>query len=141
LPVEIVDEDDSEPILRVPLKIGEETPVTLLARNYMVNGIVRFCRPDRNSYLITVATNDFSGERFDNAHFRDPGVLVLDDFLTEEEEQKILESLQECSGSAASNSVFATLYRHLLSSLRLGHATLLFLTHTAKQLLWFPAAV
>src|ERR1700750_975210 len=99
LPVEIVDEKDSEPILRAPLKIGEETPVTLVAEDYMVNGIVRFCQADRNSYLITVALRDIPDERPGTAYFRDPGALEIDDFLTEEEETKILESLGDTSRS------------------------------------------
>jgi hypothetical protein len=97
LPVEVVDADHSELILRVSLKIGEQTPVTLLAKDYMVNGIVGLCRPDRNMYLITVATDDVSVEQVEGARFRDPGALVVDDFLTEEEEAKILESLQDSS--------------------------------------------
>jgi hypothetical protein len=141
LPVEIVEEEGPEPVFRVPLKIGEDTPVTLLGKNFMVNGIVRFCRADRNSYLITVATDEVSGERFERAQFRDPGALVIDEFLTEEEEAKILESLQDSSRSAAHDSVPATLYRQLVSSVRLGHTGLLFLTQAAKQLLWSPAAL
>lgn len=93
LPVEIVDENNCEPIIRTPLKIGEETPVTLVAKDYMVNGIVRFCRPDKNSFLITVSTQDVPDQLFEPAYFRDPGSLAVDEFLTEEEEAKILESL------------------------------------------------
>jgi len=65
----------------------------------MVNGIVRFCRPDNNSYLVTVSTQDVPDETFDIRYFRDPGSLAIDDFLTEEEEAKILESLQDAPRS------------------------------------------
>lgn len=107
LPVEFVDEDNCEPILRTPRKIGEETPVTLVTKNYMVNGIVRFCRPDKNSYLITVSTQNMPDERFEPGYFRDPGSLAVDDFLTEEEEAKILESLQDSPRSLLGNSAIA----------------------------------
>ncbi|MFL6414284.1 MAG: hypothetical protein ACJ74Y_01270 [Bryobacteraceae bacterium] len=97
LPVELIAEDGSQRIVRAPVRLDEETPVTLLANEYMVNGIVRFCRADRNSYLITVSTNDSSDEQFETVFFHDPGSLAVDDFLTEEEEAKILESLQDSS--------------------------------------------
>ncbi len=49
-----------------------------------------------------------SKEPFEAVYFRDPGALVVDDFLSEEEEAKILESLQESSGSAADDSALAS---------------------------------
>jgi len=91
LPVELVQQDNSEPIVRAPLRVGEATPVTLLSKDYMVNGIVRFCRADKNSFLITVSTVGAPEPTF----YRDPGALAVDDFLTEEEEAKILESLRD----------------------------------------------
>src|SRR5436305_9218407 len=130
LPVEIVDEKDSEPIVRAPVKIGEETPVTLVADDYMVNGIVRFCRADRNSYLITVTTQDVSDERPGTVHFRDPGALVIDDFLTEDEEAKILESLGGSSRSSAGLELFPV-FRSLLSVLHFSIAP-------AKRLVCVP---
>ena len=122
LPVEIVDEKDSEPIVRAPVKIGEETPVTLVAEDYMVNGIVRSCCTDRNSFLLTIATEDLSGERLERAQLRDPGALVVDDFLTEEEEAKILEALQDSSPSAAKCSTLARIYRTLVSYVQIANA-------------------
>lgn len=94
-PVELVDSDNPEPIVRAPRSVCEDTPVTLVASGYMVNGIVRFCRADKESYLITVSTCEISEDRFEMAQFHDPGALAVDDFLTEEEEAKILESLQD----------------------------------------------
>lgn len=93
--VELVDSDNPDPLVRAPLRINEETPVTLVAEGYMVNGIVRFCRADKESYLITVSTCEISKGGSETVHFRDPGALTVDDFLTEEEEAKILESLQD----------------------------------------------
>ena len=122
LPVEIVDEDNFEPIIRAPLKISEQTPVTLLTENFMVNGIVRSCRTDRNSFLLTIATEDLSAERLERAQFRDPGALVVDDFLTEEEEAKILEALQDSSPSAAKCSTLARIYRTLVSYVQIANA-------------------
>lgn len=95
LPVELVDSDNGEPTVRAPRRVGEHTPVALVAKGYMVNGIVRFCRADKEFYLITVSTSEISEGRFEPAPFRDPGALAVDEFLTEEEEAKILESLQD----------------------------------------------
>jgi hypothetical protein len=81
--------------VRAPRRVGEDTPVTLVATGYTVNGIVRFCRADKESYLITVSTCEISDDQLKTAHFHDPGALAVDDFLTEEEEAKILESLQD----------------------------------------------
>jgi hypothetical protein len=93
-PVELVAENDKESILRVPIELGESTAVTLLAENYMVNGIVRFCRADTDAFLITVAKRVITDRQYETAFFHDPGPLGVDDFLTEEEEARILESLQ-----------------------------------------------
>jgi len=131
LPVEIVDEKDWEPIIRASLRIAEATPVTLVANDYTVNGIVRFCRADKNSYLITVATQDGSDERPATAYFRDPGSLVLDDFLTEEEEAKILESLESSARPLADEPWLFTLFRSL-------HSLLLQSMAAANRLFCFP---
>ncbi len=93
--VELVDSDHPEPIVRAPRRVGEDTPVTLIAEGYTVNGIVTFCRADKESYLITVSTCGISEDQLETAHFHDPGAIAVDDFLTEEEEAKILESLQD----------------------------------------------
>jgi hypothetical protein len=108
--VELVDSDDAEPLVRAPFRIGEDTPVTLVAKSYTVNGIVRFCRADKQSYLITVSTYGISEQQSEAAHFRDPGALAVDDFLTEEEEAKLLESLQDSFRSQVRNSVVPTTF-------------------------------
>ncbi|MFL6447414.1 MAG: hypothetical protein ACJ746_06955 [Bryobacteraceae bacterium] len=141
LPGEVVDNSNSEPIVRVSLKINEQTAVTLLGKDFMLNGIVRSCRPEKDCYLVTVATDDVSGQRFEQAHFRDPGVLALDDFLTEEEEAKILESLEDRSGSRTNGSLLGTICHRLVSSVRLGQTGLLLLFPAAKPLLCSAATV
>ena len=140
-PVEIVNEDDYEPIIRAPLGVGEETPVTLLSKDYMVNGIVRFCRADRNSFLITVSTACAPEEQLNAGFFRDPGALVIDEFLTEEEEAKILQSLQDSPPSRREDTSDSSLLRGSLPSLRLLKMGLLLLTGTAKELFCCSAAI
>ena len=95
LPVEMVQNRNSGSIVRISLRINEATPVSLLGRHYMVNGIVRSCRAENDSFLLTIESDQNNVYDSYSMSGRDPGSLVVDDFLTEEEEAKILESLQE----------------------------------------------
>lgn len=69
----------------------------------MVNGIPRFASRDENGdgYLATAPTDlTLTGHgQFEKVNQRDPGALVVDDFLTEEEEAKILDSLIDNSST------------------------------------------
>jgi hypothetical protein len=63
----------------------------------MANGIGRFCRTEDFISWITFADPRVPDEHTEAGYLRDPGALVVDDFLTEEEEAKILESLEGSS--------------------------------------------
>ena len=74
--------------------VSELTHVHLIGKNYTGNGIIQSCRKEGNSYILTILmTTELALPELPE---RDPGVFAVDDFLTEEEETKILESL--CSG-------------------------------------------
>ena len=91
-PVELVGLQSSESVIRSALRVGEETEVFLIGKRYTGNGIVRSCQREGNSFLLTIRI----GSEFKTPELLpdyDPGVLAVDDFLTEEEEAKILESL------------------------------------------------
>lgn len=132
--VELVDSDNVEPLVRAPFRIGEDTPVTLVAKGYMVNGIVRFCRADKQSYLITVSTSGISEQQFEAAHFHDPGALAVDDFLTEEEEAKILESLQDSFRSQMRNSAVTAAFLVRAVTRLCSHAAALFAIPSPSRL-------
>jgi hypothetical protein len=118
-PVELVDSENPDPVVRAPRRVGEDTPVTLVAEGYTVNGIVTFCRADKDSYLITVSISEISQDQLETAHFRDPGALAVDDFLSEEEEAKILESLQDSFRSQTSKfAAVSNACRELLALVR-----------------------
>ena len=82
----------SESFVRSGLWVPEETRVFLTGKDYTGNGIVRFCQEEGNSFVLTIhivseyTTPDLLPEY-------DPGLLAVDEFLTEEEEAKILDSL------------------------------------------------
>ncbi|MDQ2775146.1 MAG: hypothetical protein M3Y57_09560 [Acidobacteriota bacterium] len=82
----------SEAIIRSALKIGEETSVSLVGTYYNESGTVRSCRPEGSKFIVTIRIK---------AHLPtpkygiDPGVFALEDFLTEEQELKILEELDQ----------------------------------------------
>ena len=86
--VEVIGLDACQFVIRSNLRVNEKTPVYLIGNTYTGNGIVRSCRPEGIRFVLTVeATADAPLPE------RDPGLFAIDDFLTEEEEAKILESL------------------------------------------------
>jgi hypothetical protein len=140
-PVELVDSDDPDPVVRAPRRVGEDTPVTLVAEGYMVNGIVTFCRADKDSYLITVSISEISENQLETAHFHDPGAFAVDDFLTEEEEAKILESLQDSFRSQTSEfAAVSNACRELLAFVRPLVAAFFCAMRCAKELPKFTPA-
>ena len=92
-PVEMVGLCTSESIIRSALKVNEKTKVFLIGNHYTKNGIVRSCHEEGDSFLLTILTDlEHPGPELLPEH--DPGLFAVDDFLTEEEESKILESLR-----------------------------------------------
>jgi len=75
----------SEAVLRSALKICEKTKVYLKTNLYAGGGIVRSCRPDGSYFVLRISMDSKS----------DPGVLTVDQFLTEEDERRILEELSQ----------------------------------------------
>jgi hypothetical protein len=81
--VEVVRFCLSESVIRSALRIRENTSVYIIGKHYTGNGIVRSCREEGEGFLLTI--------RVETEH--DPGIFAVDDFLTEEEESRILEGL------------------------------------------------
>ncbi len=95
-PVEVVGVSSSEPLIRSALMVIEETKVFLIGSGYSGNGIVRSCQKEGNSFLLTIGINTESMQpELPTAY--DPGLFAIDDFLTEEDEDKILASLNNGS--------------------------------------------
>jgi|ERR1700728_3455473 hypothetical protein len=90
--VQVLETHLSEAIIKSNLKVDEKTKVTLIGKDYTGIGIVRACRRDGKNFIVTIGMGE---ERTGPAPGieRDPSVLVVDDFITEEQEAKILNDL------------------------------------------------
>jgi hypothetical protein len=104
--VQVLESHLSEALIKSALQVNEKTKVTLIGRDYTGIGIVKSCRKDGESFILQVA---MVGESMKTAtpSKPDPGALVVDDFITEEQETKILEGLEDST------------YRSRLASVRL----------------------
>jgi hypothetical protein len=71
------------------LRLTEETEVRLLRDRRCDCGIVRACREEGSEFILTIWLTESSVPRSEEPD-RDPGVLVVEDFLTEEQEERIL---------------------------------------------------
>jgi hypothetical protein len=72
--------------------VDEKTKVTLIGKDYTGIGIVKSCREDGKNFIVTIGIGD-QGPRMHHAAQPDPSVLLVDEFITEEQESKILEDL------------------------------------------------
>ena len=91
-PVQIIWARDEEALIRSASKLVENTQVYLVTQRSTEDGVVRSCREEGSSFILRIAiaaniTNHYGFEL-------DPGVFVIDDFLTEEQEAQILEDLE-----------------------------------------------
>ena len=92
--VDFINHIHSEWIFRSDVLISERTPVYLTGSSYMGNGIIQSCRQEGPSFILTI---DMTNENIYLAPRQqfDPGVMHVDNFLTEEDEAKILDSLAD----------------------------------------------
>ena len=90
--VQVVETHASEAVIRCGLQLSEKTKVYLMGDKFTRTGIVRACRSDGAHFLLTIrATTD--DVHTSVASVFDPGIRAVEDFLTEEQEQKILDAL------------------------------------------------
>jgi hypothetical protein len=83
-----------EAVIRCSLEVSEKTKVTLIGKDYTGIGIVKSCRRDGENFILSIGlTEEFIRAALPSD--ADPGALVVDDFVTEEQETKILEGLQD----------------------------------------------
>ena len=92
--VQILELRFPESIVRSSLQFSEETHVYLIGKDYTGNGIIQSCRSDGNEFILTILMT--SDSLLPELSMKpDPGVFAIDEFLTEEEELKILQSLSK----------------------------------------------
>jgi hypothetical protein len=109
-----------EAVIRCSLQINEQTEVQILAGSYRETGVVRSCRAEENDGFV-LSIRITSAPELEAPHFeRDPGMLAVESFLTDEQADKILEELDlelgpDCDESSATRRAL----RQLLTSFRL----------------------
>ncbi len=86
--VQLIEADTSEALIRSTLKVQEKTKVRLIGEKYTGNGIVRSCKKVQSGFMLTIWIAGAANSSC--ASERDPGVLAVEDFLTEEQEAEIL---------------------------------------------------
>lgn len=89
---QVVETHASEAVIRCGLQLTKKTKVYLMGDKFTRTGIVRACRSEGAHFLLTIraVNEDFHASI---ASVFDPGIRAVEDFLTEEQEQKILEAL------------------------------------------------
>jgi hypothetical protein len=92
--VQVLESHPSVALIKSALQVSEQTKVTLIGKDYTGIGIVKSCRKDGKSFILTIGMGDESVKLTPSSQ-PDPGALVVDDFLTEEQEAKILEELSD----------------------------------------------
>ncbi len=92
--VSILESHPMEALISSTLRVSEETKVTLIGKDYTGIGIVKSCRRDGENFILSIGLTAKSAQTT-LPPGADPGALVVDDFLTEEQETKILESLED----------------------------------------------
>jgi hypothetical protein len=94
--VQVLETNLSEAVIKSALKVSEKTKVTLIGKDYTGIGIVRGCQKDGKNFILTILMGDES-TRTSFASPPDPSVLVIDEFISEEQESQILDNLDHCS--------------------------------------------
>jgi hypothetical protein len=92
-PVEVLETRLEEVVIRSARRVRESTQVYLMGKQYTGNGIVRSCRNNDNSFILTVQINEDS--LFARNSELDPGIFAVEDFLTEQQEAEILRHWEE----------------------------------------------
>jgi hypothetical protein len=81
----------SDAVIRSAAPIMVNTTVRVTGKHYTGNGIVTSCRKEESGYILTLTESHdipFQGSK------RDPGVVAVENFLTEEQEAQILKELK-----------------------------------------------
>lgn len=101
--VEMVEVRVSEAVICSSLRVLEKTEVFLIGKYSTDSGVVRSCRPFKGKFILTILINS----QTPNPPNVDPGVLLVDSFMTEDQEQAILDEIDNEVGSEQFGSLNA----------------------------------
>ena len=93
--VQVLETHLSEAIIKTTLEVNERTKVTLIGKDYTGIGIVRACRRDGKNFIVTIGIGEQHSQGIAAAE-PDPSVLVVDEFISEDQENQILNDLGDC---------------------------------------------
>ena len=85
--VEVISSQPTETVLRSPISVQEHTKVLLLETKS--GGIVQSCHKEGSVFILTISAKD-EINRFSSESQRDPGPMVVDNFLSEAQEAELL---------------------------------------------------
>jgi hypothetical protein len=88
---QIISTRGADAVIRIAVPIVVGTTVLVTGKYYTGNGIVQSYRKELEEFILTLSKSDdisFKGSD------RDPGLVVLDSFLSEEQEAQILKELK-----------------------------------------------
>ncbi len=90
--VQVIETHVSEAVIRCGHQLSEKTKVYLMGERFTKMGTVRACRNSGTHFLLTIGSDgDFTSS---TPSVFDPGILAVEDFLTEEQEEQILAGLK-----------------------------------------------
>jgi hypothetical protein len=115
--VEMLEMHPREAVISSTLQVDELTQVQLIAGGYRETGVVHSCRAEGGHFVLCIRIT--SSPEIENEGFeRDPGVLSLEGFLTDEQAEQILDELDRELGRDESSATRRAL-RQMLTSFRL----------------------
>ena len=88
--VEMVQARRSETTIRSFLNVDAETEVHLIGKNYVSRGVVQSCFSEGPTFIVTILMKLDYPQSDPSTAQRDPGLSVLESFLTQEAEDRIL---------------------------------------------------
>lgn len=97
--VDILQALPSEALIRSALQLTEKTRVYLIKNGYTRIGIVKSCSEDDGRFLVDITMAPADPPSLGDLFPPDPGVLAVDDFLSEEDEERILSDLDAGGGT------------------------------------------
>jgi hypothetical protein len=94
--VEIIEFRGRTVLICAPFPLLESTFVHLIERDHFNTGIVRSCHEQGSSFLLSIQIQSEAVRP--RSPDIDPGVFVVNDFVTEEEELRILKEIEDEMG-------------------------------------------
>ncbi len=85
--VEVISCQQRETVIRSPISVQEHTAVLL--PEMRSSGIVRSCHKEGSVFILTISVKD-EINRFSSGSQRDPGLIGVDEFLSEAQEEELL---------------------------------------------------